>query len=130
MHQAEDRGGDGDGDGEVQPERAVGASSSSTVRRQHEGHHDDWEEPADAGDRGEWVQTMPSLFAGYLRIHNPAARDSPSSVSRSRNRVASVRSSPGMRASLAAAAVWSFTVDSLNIRSNGPAVSSTNCMRP
>ena len=35
-----------------------------------------------------------------------------------------------MRASLAAAAVWSLTVASPNDRSNGPAVTSTNCMRP
>ena len=38
--------------------------------------------------------------------HSPAARASPSSARRSRSRAASAFASPGMRASLAAAAVW------------------------
>ncbi len=65
-----------------------------------------------------------------LGRHRPAAFASPRAASRSRSRAASSRSRPGIRASLAAAAVCSFTVASRNARSTGPAVTSTNCIRP
>ena len=72
---------------------------------------------------------QPVPFPGLVR-HRPAAFASPRAASRSRSRAASSRSSPGIRASLAAAAVCSFTVASRKARSTGPAVTSTNCIRP
>ena len=48
----------------------------------------------------------------------------------SRSRVASSGTKPGIRASLAAAAVCMRTVIRPKARSIGPAVTSTNCMRP
>ncbi len=54
------------------------------------------------------------------RRHRPAALASPRAASRSRSRAASSRSRPGIRASLAAAAVCSFTVARRKMRSMGP----------
>ncbi len=66
-----------------------------------------------ANERGQRMQSPPAVVFG----HNPAALASPRAASRSRSRAASSGWSPGMRASLAAAAVWSFTVASPNDRS-------------
>lgn len=65
-----------------------------------------------------------------LLVHSPAERASPSSVRRSRRRSASAGSRPGMRASVAAAAVCSCTPARPNRRSSGPEVTSTSCIRP
>ena len=82
--------------------------------------HDDWR---------QWVQLLPPSHR-RSQAQRPAAFASPSAARRSRRRAASACSRPGMRASLAAAAVCSFTVESLKNRSTGPAVTSTNCIRP
>ena len=87
-----------------------------------------------AGHRSGWAGHVPRR-AGHFPVpgragHRPAAFASPSAARRSRSRAASSRSSPGIRASLAAAAVCSLTVASRNARSTGPAVTSTNCIRP
>ena len=109
-------------------------------------------QPADAGEWRQRVKPLPvapgrlhrlgwfrrrsrlSRFGGRrlgsVGCHIPAAIASPSSVNRSRSRAASSVSRPGMRASLAAAAVCNLTVERWNRRSIGPAVTSTNCMRP
>ena len=74
------------------------------------GHEDDREPdrgPAAAHDRRERMQPLPAVLR---LVHKPAACASPSWASRSRSRSASARSSPGIRASLAAAAVCIFTV--------------------
>ena len=98
--------------------------------QQDEGRH----EAADARHRRERVEAAPALsgrrWIGRSARHMPAAIDSPSSVSRSRSRAASAVSRPGIRASLAAAAVCSLTVDRWKSRSIGPAVTSTNCILP
>ena len=52
--------------------------------------------------------------------HRPADAASPRAASRSRSRAASAGTRPGMRASVAAAAVCSCTVASPNRRSSGP----------
>ncbi len=96
----------------------------------HDGQHPD-RGPAGAHERRQRVQPVP--LAGHVpgrAGHRPAAFASPRAASRSRSRAASSRSSPGIRASLAAAAVCSLTVASRNARSTGPAVTSTNCIRP
>lgn len=67
---------------------------------------------------------------GGLRGHRPADLASPSSVSRSRSRSASSGASPGIFASVAAAAVCSWREASLKRRSSGPEVTSTSCIRP
>ena len=91
-------------------------------------------EAADACHRRQRVEAAPPVVGErrgtLVGRHMPAAIDSPSSVSRSRSRAASAASSPGMRASLAAAAVCSLTVDRWKSRSMGPAVTSTNCILP
>ena len=62
--------------------------------------------------------------------HKPAARASPRAVRLSRRRAASAAGNPGTRASEAAAAVCMRTVANPKARSTGPAVTSTNCIRP
>ena len=66
------------------------------------------------------MQALPAL--GSPGAHRPAACASPSSARLSRRRAASSRSSPGMRASVAAAAVCRRTVARPKARSSGPAV--------
>ena len=108
-----------------------------------EGRHRDAEDPdqhpAETDDRRQRVQPAPGLahLERYCRdhrrrhhAHRPVALASPTRASRSRSASASGRGSPGMRASVAAAAVWSWTVARPKARSMGPAVTSMNCMRP
>ncbi len=105
-------------------DRVVGVGSPAEQRRQQ--HDGDRDRPAAAAhDRRQRVQPPPLAL-----VHRPAASASPSSASRSRRRAASARLRPGMRASLAAAAVCMCTVASPKDRSNGPALTSMNCIRP
>ena len=94
--------------------------------REQGGHEDDDQcdqRPAAADDRRERVQPVPDTVVdrrGRLGAHRPAAFASPSAASWSRRRAASAALRPGMRASLAAAAVCIRTVASPNDRSTGP----------
>src|SRR4249919_3985354 len=83
-------------------------------------------------ERSQRVQAarLLGVAAGGEAGHRPADLVSPSIASRSRNRVASCMVSPGMEASVASAAVCSCTVAIPNLRSRGPAATSTNCIRP
>ena len=83
----------------------------------------------------ERVQTGPLGLArrgpgGADVIRDLVACASPRDARRSRRLSASACASPGMRASLAAAAVCSCTVARPKARSIGPALTSMNCMRP
>ena len=76
------------------------------------------------------LQIRQQMIGRWFFDHSPGALDSPRAASWSRRRVASAALRPGMRASLAAAAVCIRTVARPNDLSTGPAVTSTNCMRP
>src|SRR5699024_9575864 len=99
---------------------------------------EDADEDAEAfEDRRQRMDSMPGLGCGRLggggllaHGHRPAilARPSPARLSRSRS--VSALGSPGIEASVAAEAVWSLTVARPNMRSMGPASTSTNCSRP
>ena len=123
----QERGGDPDaeqqGDGPV-----VEAAPRALLAEQRE--QDQRELPA-SQQRGQRVQPDPAV--GEWRrsgSHTPAWRASPRAARRSRRRVASAASRPGTVASVAAAAVCIVTVASPSLRSSGPAVTSTYCMRP
>src|SRR5699024_1625882 len=101
-----------------------------------------------AHQRAEWVHLGPGLveprFTGVLlRVdvgvvlsvvlthmlipHRPARRAWPRAESSSRSRAPSDRTAPGMVASVAAEAVFSWTVQMPNLRISGPASMSTYC---
>ena len=94
------------------PPRSSGVSGCSAARRGSGG------EPGGGRCQAPWDG------------HRPSARASPRAARRSRSRAASSGGRPGILASVAAAAVCSCTVASPNSRSTGPAVTSTNCIRP
>src|SRR5207302_1258752 len=102
------------------------------------GHEKERYEHAAGPDQGrQRVQPMPGsgLERGdrgrrLLGAQSPAAFASPRAESWSRKRSASACSNPGIRASLAAAAVCILTVARPKERAIGPATTSTNCILP
>ena len=66
----------------------------------------------------------------WWEVHIPAERASPWAARRSRSRAASTGVSPGIPASVVAAAVCNLTVAKPMARSIGPATRSTSCIRP
>src|SRR6266536_37083 len=68
--------------------------------------------------------------AGHRPCHRPHAWAWPRAERRSRRRLASSGCSPGILASVAGVAVCTSTVAIPNARSNGPAATSKNCIRP
>ena len=105
---------------------------------------EDTDENAEAlENRRQRMDAVPDLRCGRLgagvRVvgrgfvahgHSPARLAWPSPARLSRRRSASARGRPGIVASVAAEAVWSLTVARPNMRSMGPASTSTNWSRP
>ena len=133
----DDAGDDRDADGNEFPAGiAMGMSTAHEACKNDEA--DGNQMPSGTHDGRKGVQALPRRgcvgvgidHRGTPPTHRPAARASPSRLNASRRRCASSRLSPGITASLAAAAVCMCSVLMPNMRSSGPATTSTNCMRP
>ena len=110
--------------GAIGAQWARGSAGAEQGRQQDDQAADDRPAPH---KRRQRVKPVPAVG---LRGHIPAARDSPSSPAGRAGARPRRGRDPGMRASLAAAAVCMRTVASPKDRSTGPAVTSMNCMRP